>query len=183
MWDTFEDGPLRRELETRLYQMEPVEVVIPDSLSALTKGMILQLGVNTWGQTSGAQDLDRMGCVHLETLPARLFGPEAQRDRVLKFFEPKPGDSPALLEEVQALPQAVVGSLGVVLEYLRPFKLQHLLRQCSSPLGQVRGSRFFVYPPLPCPPRLSSRARATSVMAPFGQFKGAAALLASDSSA
>ena len=33
-------------------------------------------------------------------------------DRVLKFFDRKPGDPPALLEEVQALPQAVVG--GVV---------------------------------------------------------------------
>jgi hypothetical protein len=70
VWDAFEDGLLRRELETRLYQLEPVEILIPEGLSPSTRALVLSLGVNRWGQAEDEAAEDGItGSVRFVALP------------------------------------------------------------------------------------------------------------------
>eukprot|EP01064_Diplonema_japonicum_P000504 TRINITY_DN10327_c0_g1_i1.p1 TRINITY_DN10327_c0_g1~~TRINITY_DN10327_c0_g1_i1.p1 ORF type:complete len:978 (+),score=219.90 TRINITY_DN10327_c0_g1_i1:41-2935(+) len=119
-WDSFKDGPLRRELMSRLLHFDPVEV-LASSLTPPSLHCVETLGLNH-GVTSDPSPT-KPGSVRYQLIPTKDWAPECQTAYVESFYSKYPD----LLKEVQALSPAVQGCLGILVSYLKLFDLQEFL--------------------------------------------------------
>ncbi|KAJ9458982.1 DNA mismatch repair protein MSH3 [Diplonema papillatum] len=130
VWDQFSDGPLRRELMTRLLHFDPVEIIADDAVSAPTLRCLESLGLNK-GVTLEPPPRPP-GSVRFESIAARKWA--KQETVVTGFF----AEHPTLQAEALALPSRVVACLGVLVKHLTDFHLEvFLYTRAPSPAGDV----------------------------------------------
>eukprot|EP00741_Cyanophora_paradoxa_P023724 tig00021616_g22915.t1 len=147
VFDRFQDGMLRGELETRLRYLQPVEVVVPErgQLSSHTEKLL---------RLAGAFEEDGeppAGGVRLERYPSADFAYAAAVERLSALFAApqegrEKGKGAALeLQEALQMPQGCVRCVGVLARHLAAFGLSDVLRLPASPAaapGAAPGAPF-----------------------------------------
>lgn len=142
MYDEFTDDVLRRNLETCLVQVPPAEILIPKSLSDHTQQCI----------DSNVDKGDRG--VRIEKMDDLKYDWGTTRFDIEEFYESTEDKYVAFfsfnmireyLQEVKKhvfeLPESVLSCLGVLVNYLRDFKLEGMLRMPGLQIKRL-SSRF-----------------------------------------
>ncbi|KAI9022317.1 muts domain V-domain-containing protein [Phycomyces nitens] len=127
IYDVFEDGFMRSELETRMLHIEPCELLLPFKLSDPTEKII---GLVTSPKTTSPKE-----CVRIERLPEReqlVTEFNAALTYVSGFYGPldqeinkKDGSS---YSDVLELPTVAIKALALTIQYLRQFDLDESIR-------------------------------------------------------
>ncbi|KAF7722844.1 Mismatch repair protein msh3 [Apophysomyces ossiformis] len=129
IYDAFEDGYMRSELETRLLHIEPCELLLPHTLSKPTEKLIKHI---TLQRTSAFGEM-----VRIERLAEDNTFADDYNDAftyVSGFYtrcktEHKDGVKHDLLfAEVLQLPDTVIKALAATIKYLSEFGLEHVLQ-------------------------------------------------------
>ncbi|KAI8065738.1 muts domain V-domain-containing protein [Gongronella butleri] len=119
IYDKFDDGFLRTELETRLLHIEPCELLLPASMSKATEKVIMQL----------TDHLSRVGhdTIRIERLEAKddiSNKYSVALDRVTEFY--KEINQADQIARVLELPELIVKSLATTIRHLREFGLERV---------------------------------------------------------
>ena len=132
-WDCFKDGPLRRELMSRLLHFDPVEIVASSEVTTPTERCLESLGLNRGVTVVAPSQVP--GAVRYEAVNPKRF--RAQEKMVSGFF----AEHPTLLAEATALPEPVLGCMGVLIHQLSVYGLEEYLytRTASDAAGTVFG--------------------------------------------
>ncbi|KAK3396595.1 DNA mismatch repair protein msh-3 [Sordaria brevicollis] len=122
IYDEFEDGFMRREIETRLLHISPCEFLIVGDLSKATDKLIQHLSgssTNVFGDKSRVERVPKS-----KTMAAEAYS------HVTDFYAGKTKDnderSTALLDKVLKLPEAVMICLSAMITHLTEYGLQHI---------------------------------------------------------
>ncbi|KAK3950378.1 DNA mismatch repair protein msh-3 [Pseudoneurospora amorphoporcata] len=122
IYDDFEDGFMRREIETRLLHISPCEFLIVGDLSKATDKLIQHLSgssTNVFGDKSRVERVPKS-----KTMAAEAYS------HVTDFYAGKAKDSDdrsaALLDKVLKLPEAVMICLSAMITHLTEYGLQHI---------------------------------------------------------
>ncbi|KAG5971541.1 Mismatch repair protein msh3 [Claviceps cyperi] len=122
VYDDFEDGFMRSEVETRLLHISPCEFLIVGSLSRGTEKLIQHLSgssTNVFGDRSRVERVPRP-----QTMAAEAYS------HVTQFYADKVKDASeaasALLNKVLHLPEAVTICLSAMISHLREYGLEHI---------------------------------------------------------
>ncbi|KAK4457901.1 muts domain V-domain-containing protein [Cladorrhinum samala] len=122
IYDSFEDGFMRREVETRLLHISPCEFLIVGDLSKATDKLVQHLSgssTNVFGDKS-----------RVERVPKSKTTAAEASSHVTQFYAGKAKDnderSAALLEKVLKLPEAVTICLSAMINHLTEYGLQHI---------------------------------------------------------
>lgn len=114
VWDGFEDGFLRTELETRLRHLSPVEIIYPTSLSDPSKRLLRVFQVESQAKDAAAQARS----VSLEEISHARF----HEDELFKASHSSEGASRFL----RSFPKSLTRCLGGLANYLKDFNLSSL---------------------------------------------------------
>ncbi|XP_071104806.1 DNA mismatch repair protein Msh3-like [Haliotis cracherodii] len=117
VYDCFEDGDTRAELEKRITHIQPVEMLLPDSLTNRTEKLISDVVA-----LSSTED-DR---IRLERLGDDNFLYSQAFETVSGFY------SGTSLQSVVNLPKPVICCLSAIIVYLKDFHLQNALQLTSN---------------------------------------------------
>ncbi|KAL7268570.1 Mismatch repair protein msh3 [Rhizina undulata] len=121
VWDEFDDGFMRSEIETRLLHIAPCEFLIVGELTKATEKLVSHLAGST---TTVFGDKIRVERVE------RKKGQEASASaHVSKFYADKVDDSPEaheLLDTVTSLPDLVTLCLSAMITHLSDYGLEHV---------------------------------------------------------
>ncbi|KAI8325816.1 hypothetical protein GQ54DRAFT_282541 [Martensiomyces pterosporus] len=143
IYDCFEDGYLRSELETRLMHLQPGEILIPPNLSGETlKVLSTYCGYTINDRESQEPTLEhaqRAG-VRVAFADSSLLGHHAASQFAADFYSAN--DAGNVLAHVLDLPDSVVVCLALLVQYLKPFKLARALLAG----GTHRGSKQYFTP-------------------------------------
>lgn len=127
IYDRFDDGFMRAELETRLLHISPCEFLIVGKLSAATDKLIRHLSgssTNVFGDRSRVERVPRKS-----TMAAEAYA------HVARFYANRPKDpSPAetngnpadLLDKALQLPEPVTICLSAMISHLEEYGLEHV---------------------------------------------------------
>jgi DNA mismatch repair protein MSH3 len=129
IYDTFEDGFMRSEIETRLLHISPCEFVIVGDLTKGTDKMIQHLAgssTNVFGDRSRVERVPKS-----KTMAAEAFS------HVTQFYadklkdgadEPSAADGRAglLLDKAVHLPESVIICLSAMITHLKEYGLEHI---------------------------------------------------------
>ncbi|KAG5934187.1 mismatch repair protein msh3 [Claviceps sorghi] len=122
IYDDFEDGFMRREVETRLLHISPCEFLIVGNLSKGTDKLIQHLSgssTNVFGDRSRVERVPRG-----PTMAAEAYS------HVTQFYADKARDASeaagALLDKVLRLPEAVTICLSAMMTHLQEYGLEHI---------------------------------------------------------
>ncbi|KAG7132105.1 DNA mismatch repair protein MSH3 like [Verticillium longisporum] len=128
IYDNFEDGFMRSEIETRLLHISPCEFVIVGDLTKGTDKMIRHLSgssTNVFGDRSRVERVPRS-----KTMAAEAY------THVTQFYADKMKDTAAesadngtavlLLDKVLHLPEAVTICLSAMITHLKEYGLEHI---------------------------------------------------------
>ncbi|KAK1783640.1 DNA mismatch repair protein Msh3 [Copromyces sp. CBS 386.78] len=122
IYDEFQDGFMRREIETRLLHISPCEFLIVGHLSKATDKLIQHLSgssTNVFGDKSRVERVPKS-----KTMAAEAYS------HVTDFYAGKAKDSDersaALLDKVLKLPEAVMICLSAMITHLTEYGLQHI---------------------------------------------------------
>ncbi len=122
IYDDFEDGFMRREIETRLLHISPCELLIVGELSKATDKLVQHLAgssTNVFGDRS-----------RVERVPKPKTMAAEASSHVTQFYAGKAKDnderSAALLENVLKLPEAVTICLSAMITHLTEYGLEHI---------------------------------------------------------
>ena len=122
IYDDFEDGFMRREIETRLLHISPCELLIVGELSKATDKLVQHLAgssTNVFGDRS-----------RVERVPKPKTMAAEASSHVTQFYAGKAKDSDersaALLEKVLKLPEAVTICLSAMITHLTEYGLEHI---------------------------------------------------------
>lgn len=127
-YDTFEESTSSCELEQRLESLQPVEIVMSEKCYP-----VLSKTVNSFVSMS------REG-VRLELLPPDHFQLSPSLDALTAFYSGNDKNSSSFAQ-LAALPPVIVCCLGSLLEYLKAFKLEEILRDMSNFTAMSSGCR------------------------------------------
>lgn len=123
IYDNFEDGFMRREIETRLLHISPCEFVIVGDLTKATDKLLQHLSgtsSNVFGDRS-----------RIEKVPkSKTMAAEAS-SHVTQFYASKLKESPderssALLDKILKLPESVTVCLSAMITHLTEYGLEHI---------------------------------------------------------
>ncbi|ORZ15609.1 muts domain V-domain-containing protein [Absidia repens] len=127
IYDVFDDGYMRSELETRLLHIEPCEVLLPLSLSKPTEKLanhLMNQRTTSWGDAIRVERLnsDDEFCSDYNHALAYItdFYAEQKSDE-----KGKPHYMMELLSDILKLPDIVIKALAVTIRYLKEFGLEH----------------------------------------------------------
>ncbi|KAI1264279.1 muts domain V-domain-containing protein [Xylariaceae sp. FL1019] len=124
IYDNFEDGFMRSEIETRLLHISPCEFLIVGELSKASEKLIEHLSgssTNVFGDKSRVERVDKS-----KTIAAEAHSHVAQfYSNKLKESEGN-GKASALLEKVLKLPEAVTICLSSMINHLKEYGLEHI---------------------------------------------------------
>ncbi|XP_021932992.1 DNA mismatch repair protein Msh3-like isoform X2 [Zootermopsis nevadensis] len=112
IYDAFEDGPCREELEQRLEHLDPSEILVPHSLSQETERLV------------------KYSSARVDRLEDDLFSFTGALVQVASFFCKQDGsesDSPKFCEMTDLSPLTVI-CLSVLIHHLKQFGLERALR-------------------------------------------------------
>ncbi|KAJ0108516.1 hypothetical protein J7T55_002120 [Diaporthe amygdali] len=122
IYDTFEDGFMRREIETRLLHISPCEFLIVGDLTKASDKLLQHLSgssTNVFGDRSRVERVPKS-----KTMAAEAYS------HVTQFYAGKLKDaderSSALLEKVLKLPEAVTICLSAMITHLTEYGLEHI---------------------------------------------------------
>ncbi|KAK4192774.1 muts domain V-domain-containing protein [Podospora australis] len=122
IYDNFEDGFMRREIETRLLHISPCEFLIVGDLSKATDKLVQHLSgssTNVFGDKSRVERVPKG-----KTMAAEAYS------HVTQFYAGKATNnderSTALLEKVLTLPEAVTICLSAMITHLTEYGLEHI---------------------------------------------------------
>ncbi|GAB1310829.1 Mismatch repair protein msh3 [Madurella fahalii] len=122
IYDDFEDGFMRREIETRLLHISPCEFLIVGELSKATDKLIQHLSgssTNVFGDKSRVERIPRS-----KTMAAEAYS------HVTQFYAGKTKHSDersaALLDKVLKLPEPVTICLSAMITHLTEYGLEHI---------------------------------------------------------
>jgi len=122
IYDSFEDGFMRREIETRLLHISPCEFLIVGELSKATDKLIQHLSgssTNVFGDKSRVERVPKGN-----TMAAEAYS------HVTQFYASKTNEkdpkSAALLEKVLKLPESVTICLSAMITHLTEYGLEHI---------------------------------------------------------
>ncbi|KAI1356349.1 muts domain V-domain-containing protein [Xylaria sp. FL0043] len=124
IYDNFEDGFMRSEIETRLLHISPCEFLIVGELSKATEKLIQHLSgssTNVFGDRSRVERVAKS-----KTIAAEAYS------HVTQFYSKKlkenEGDeqASALLDKVLKLPEAVTICLSSMINHLTEYGLEHI---------------------------------------------------------
>lgn len=128
LYDTFEENATSCELEQRLECLQPVEIVLSEKCHP-----VILKAVNNFETTSHDG-------VRLERLPADYFRLSPSLDALTAFYSGKDKRSSAFAQ-LAAMPPVVVCCLGSLLEFLKSFKLEEILRDMGQFMAMSSGCR------------------------------------------
>ncbi|XP_076444130.1 DNA mismatch repair protein Msh3-like [Babylonia areolata] len=121
VYDCFTDGEGRRELETRVTHLQPVELLLSKEAVPATRSLLSGLAA-----LSSTAD-DRM---RIEHVPEENLSYSHAFEIVSEFFSSeKEGDK---LQQMLALPKAVLCCFAALITYLTDFNLQSVLQLTSN---------------------------------------------------
>lgn len=124
IYDTFEDGFMRSEIETRLLHISPCEFLIVGDLSKATDKLIQHLSgssTNVFGDRSRVERIPRTSTMATESF-----------SHVTKFYadklkeESQNASGSALLDKVLKLPEPVTICLSAMITHLTEYGLEHI---------------------------------------------------------
>ncbi|KAK4227493.1 muts domain V-domain-containing protein [Podospora fimiseda] len=122
IYDNFEDGFMRREIETRLLHISPCEFLIVGDLSKASDKLVQHLSnnsTNVFGDKSRVERVPR----------SKTMAAEAS-SHVTQFYAGKTKDNDeraaTLLEKVLRLPEAVTICLSAMITHLTEYGLEHI---------------------------------------------------------
>jgi DNA mismatch repair protein MSH3 len=138
IYDHFEDNFMRNELDSRLRHIQPVELLLPDSLAGPTRKLVELYKQQTASSITGKDNEAR-----LEYAPATRFDADRAREQISATMKltasmtatstpivVEAGDTPSAEEEMSSLldqlPDQVVGLVGALMIYLKDFGLSGL---------------------------------------------------------
>ncbi|WYZ35024.1 hypothetical protein EsH8_I_001300 [Colletotrichum jinshuiense] len=123
IYDTFEDGFMRSEIETRLLHISPCEFVIVGDLTKGSDKLVQHLSgssTNVFGDRSRVERVPRS-----KTMAAEAYS------HVTQFYADKLQQTPdaaasALLERILHLPEPVTVCLSAMINHLKEYGLEHV---------------------------------------------------------
>ncbi|KAI0417556.1 muts domain V-domain-containing protein [Xylaria grammica] len=124
IYDNFEDGFMRSEIETRLLHISPCEFLIVGELSKSTEKLVQHLSgssTNVFGDRSRVERVDKS-----KTIAAEAYS------HVTQFYSNKLKENEgneqasALLDKVLKLPEAVTICLSSMINHLKEYGLEHI---------------------------------------------------------
>lgn len=123
IYDNFEDGFMRREIETRLLHISPCEFLIVGDLTKATDKLLQHLSgssTNVFGDRSRVERVPRG-----KTMAAEAYS------HVTQFYAGKLKDksderASSLLEKVLKLPEPVTVCLSAMITHLKEYGLEHI---------------------------------------------------------
>ncbi|XP_069483651.1 DNA mismatch repair protein Msh3 isoform X2 [Ambystoma mexicanum] len=125
IFDTFPDCKLRTELESRVLRLQPVEILIPSTLSEQTESLLSSIS------SASVRGDDR---IRVERLQSRHFEYSHAFQMITEFYGK--GDDANTgskkLSEILTLDKTVICSLAPVIKYLKEFNLEKILYNPSN---------------------------------------------------
>ncbi|KAK0632407.1 muts domain V-domain-containing protein [Immersiella caudata] len=122
IYDDFEDGFMRREIETRLLHISPCEFLIVGDLTKATDKLVQHLSGSSTNVFGDRTRVERVG--KGKTMAAEAYS------HVAKFYAGKLKDddehAAALLEKVLHLPEPVTICLSAMITHLTEYGLEHI---------------------------------------------------------
>ncbi|KAJ2983459.1 hypothetical protein NUW58_g6247 [Xylaria curta] len=124
IYDNFEDGFMRSEIETRLLHISPCEFLIVGELSKATEKLVQHLSgssTNVFGDKSRVERVSKS-----KTIAAEAYS------HVTQFYSNKLKENEgneqasALLDKVLKLPEAVTICLSSMINHLKEYGLEHI---------------------------------------------------------
>ncbi|KAJ8120859.1 hypothetical protein O1611_g10256 [Lasiodiplodia mahajangana] len=124
IYDNFEDGFMRSEIETRLLHISPCEFLIVGELSKATEKLVQHLSgssTNVFGDRTRVERVDKS-----KTIAAEAYS------HVTQFYSNKLKENQgneqasALLDKVLKLPEAVTICLSSMINHLKEYGLEHI---------------------------------------------------------
>ncbi|KDN63569.1 putative MutS domain V [Colletotrichum sublineola] len=123
IYDSFEDGFMRSEIETRLLHISPCEFVIVGDLTKGSEKLVQHLSgssTNVFGDRSRVERVPRT-----KTMAAEAYS------HVTQFYADKLQQTPdaaasSLLERILHLPEAVTICLSAMINHLKEYGLEHV---------------------------------------------------------
>ncbi|CAG8607559.1 5563_t:CDS:10, partial [Paraglomus occultum] len=134
IYDYFDDGHMRNELETRLLHIRPCEILLPKIISKQTEKVISHI---TSQSTSGVGEkirIERMDDIHLDYARAFSFVSEFYsnaKNCSNKEVADESGESvvkETLFTDVMQFPRSITSCLASLISYLQKFSLDHVFR-------------------------------------------------------
>lgn len=124
IYDNFEDGFMRSEIETRLLHISPCEFLIVGELTKGTEKLVRHLSgssTNVFGDRSRVERVPRS-----QTMAAEASAHVAQfyADGLKDASDDRPAT--VLLEKVLKLPEPVTVCLSAMIEHLKEYGLEHI---------------------------------------------------------
>ncbi|KAM3521433.1 hypothetical protein NHJ13051_006231 [Beauveria bassiana] len=125
-YDTFEDGFMRSEIETRLLHISPCEFVIVGDLTKTTDKLIQHLAgssTNVFGDRSRVERVPRT-----QTMAAEAASHVTQfyAEKLKEASNSQNEQSSSLLEKVLQLPEPVTICLSAMITHLTEYGLEHI---------------------------------------------------------
>ncbi|KAJ2666992.1 Mismatch repair protein msh3 [Coemansia sp. RSA 1199] len=128
VYDEFEDGVLRSELDTRLVHLQPKEILVPPGLSTETLRALAAYVGYAIDYTERPEPLlehaNRAG-VRIAFANSALLDAEAARSFSTTFYADN--EAQAHLSRVLDLPETVIAAQALLADYLKPFNLDRAL--------------------------------------------------------
>lgn len=124
VYDDFEDGLMRSELETRLLHISPCEFLIVGQLSKTTETLVSRLAASRTGAKSEQSRIERLD--KSKTMAAQAY------THISSFYADKvnddhdAGSSTALLDKVHQLSELVTICLSAMISHLTSYGLEHV---------------------------------------------------------
>ncbi|KAK6179331.1 hypothetical protein SNE40_011718 [Patella caerulea] len=116
VYDSFIDNEMRGELETRITHINPVELLLPQTLSTSTYRLIEDV------VALSSTDDDR---IRIEKLNDENFTPEKSQQIIPEFLK---NDNQSILQDILNLPKAVISCIAGLIVYLQDFNLHNILK-------------------------------------------------------
>ncbi|KAF2263638.1 DNA mismatch repair protein-like protein msh3 [Lojkania enalia] len=126
IYDDFEDGFMRSEIETRLLHIAPVEFLIVGDLSKATEKLIKHLSAsktNVFGDKSRVERVKKP-----KTMAAQAYSHISNfyADKVRSTADPDVDKMGAILDKVHQLTEHVTICLSAMITYLSDYGLEHV---------------------------------------------------------
>ncbi|XP_078107204.1 LOW QUALITY PROTEIN: DNA mismatch repair protein Msh3 [Sander vitreus] len=121
--DCFPDGQSRSELEGRVLQINPVEILVPSDLSEETHRLLQSIA------SASTQADDR---VRIEKRESAQFEFASAMNTATEFYCHTQEKGSRSLSSVASLESQVICCLGPLIQYLQEFNLERVLRSESS---------------------------------------------------
>ncbi|XP_077318590.1 DNA mismatch repair protein Msh3 [Lithobates pipiens] len=118
IYDNFPDSKCCYELETRIFRLQPVEILLPCDISDGTEKLISSI------TTACLRDDDR---IRIERMDSLHFQYSQAFQLISEFYSGGSGSSSERLTQILKLDRAVICSLAALITYLKEFNLEKIL--------------------------------------------------------